>query len=64
MKPIVSILAELPESLHLVLTQYLDAHPECDQDQVLVAALSLFLMQNGDRDSVSVATFANCNLDL
>lgn len=50
MYPIVSILAELPESLHASLTTYLEKHPDWDQDQVLTAALSLFLMQNGDCD--------------
>lgn len=69
----ISIFAELPESLHAVLSQYLDTHPECDRDQVLIAALALFLMQNGDRNSISakrisegngVAAFANGNFDL
>lgn len=56
MTPIVSILADLPESLHESLTTYLEKHPDWDQDQVLTAALSLFLMQNGecDRDTSSL----------
>jgi hypothetical protein len=48
MNSIVTILADLPESLHTSLVHYLDQHPNWDQDQVLTAALSLFLMQNGE----------------
>jgi predicted TPR repeat methyltransferase len=56
MYPIVSILTDLPEALHNSLTQYLEQHPDWDQDQVLTAALSLFLLQNGecDRQTTSV----------
>jgi predicted TPR repeat methyltransferase len=56
MYPIVSILTDLPEALHSALTLYLDQHPDWDQDQVLTAALSLFLLQNGecDRQTTSV----------
>ena len=50
MYPIVSILTDLPEALHTSLAQYLDRHPDWDQDQVLTAALSLFLLQNGECD--------------
>jgi hypothetical protein len=42
----ISILAEIPEDLHQSLKQYLDVNPHWDQDRVLSAALSLFLMQN------------------
>lgn len=44
----VSILAEIPEDLHQSLKNYLDTHPDWDQDRVFAAALSLFLLQNGD----------------
>ncbi|MDC0832880.1 hypothetical protein CKA32_005897 [Geitlerinema sp. FC II] len=44
----VSILAEIPEDLHQSLKSYLDSHPDWDQDRVFSAALSLFLLQNGD----------------
>ncbi|MGL5196796.1 MAG: DUF2811 domain-containing protein, partial [Chroococcales cyanobacterium] len=44
----VSILAEIPEELHQSLKGYLDSHPDWDQDRVFAAALSLFLLQNGD----------------
>lgn len=46
----VSILAEIPESLHDSLKNYLETHPDWDQDRVFSAALSLFLLQNGDSD--------------
>ncbi len=44
----VSILAEIPEDLHESLKSYLDTHPDWDQDRIFAAALSLFLLQNGD----------------
>jgi predicted TPR repeat methyltransferase len=50
MSPTVSILAEIPEELHQTLRGYLETHPDWDQDRVFAAALSLFLMQNGDSD--------------
>jgi Protein of unknown function (DUF2811) len=50
MNTTVSILADIPEELHLSLKQYLEAHPEWDQDRVFAAALSLFLIQNGNGD--------------
>lgn len=46
----VSILSEIPEELHTALTQYLETHPDWDQDRVFAAALSLFLLQNGECD--------------
>lgn len=44
----VSILTEIPESLNDALLQYLEDHPKKERDQVFTAALSLFLMQNGN----------------
>ncbi len=44
----VSILAEIPEELHESLRSYLENHPSWDQDRVFAAALSLFLLQNGN----------------
>jgi hypothetical protein len=46
----VSILTEIPEPLHESLKGYLETHPDWDQDRVSSAALSLFLLQNGDSD--------------
>lgn len=50
MSTTISILADIPEELHDALTGYLDTHPDWDQDRVLSAALSLFLMQQGKTD--------------
>lgn len=47
MSTTVSILAEIPEELHETLKNYLESHPDWDQDRVFAAALSLFLLQNG-----------------
>lgn len=47
----VSILTEIPEPLHESLQGYLDSHPEWDQDRVFCAALSLFLLQNGENST-------------
>ncbi|MDJ0704053.1 MAG: DUF2811 domain-containing protein [Leptolyngbyaceae cyanobacterium MO_188.B28] len=46
----ISILAEIPEELHESLQGYLETHPTWDQDRVFCAALSLFLLQNGQSD--------------
>ncbi len=46
----ISILAEIPEELHASLQDYLERHPDWDQDRVFAAALSLFLLQNGECD--------------
>ncbi|NEP57643.1 MAG: DUF2811 domain-containing protein [Symploca sp. SIO2G7] len=48
MNATVSILAEIPEELHESLKGYLENHPNWDQDRVFSAALSLFLLQNGN----------------
>lgn len=50
MNTTVSILAEIPEELHDTLAQYLETHPDWDQDRLFAAALSLFLVQNGGCD--------------
>jgi hypothetical protein len=56
----VSTLIEIPEVLHQSLQTYLDTHPDWDQDRVITAALSLFLLQNrnpntqGDRQAARV----------
>lgn len=46
----VSVLVEIPEELHYSLSNFLETHPSWDQDRVLSAALSLFLLQNGRKD--------------
>ncbi len=42
----VSILTEIPETLHQSLQRYLDDHPTWDQDRVFTAALSFFLLNS------------------
>ncbi len=51
MNATVSILAEIPEDLHLSLKSYLGTHPDWDQDRVFCAALSLFLLQHVTSES-------------
>lgn len=46
----VSVLVEIPEELHNALSMFLETHSSWDQDRVLSAALSLFLLQNGRKD--------------
>lgn len=50
MNATVSILTEIPEELHESLKSYLETHLDWDQDRVFTAALSLFLLQNGNGD--------------
>ncbi len=50
MKITVSILAEIPEELHESLKGYLYSNPSWVKDRVFSAALSLFLLHNGDSD--------------
>ncbi|MGF1574619.1 MAG: DUF2811 domain-containing protein [Synechococcaceae cyanobacterium RM1_1_27] len=59
MNPSVSILAEIPEELHDTLKGYLTQHPDWDQDRVFTAALSLFLLQNGDTDRRAARIYLN-----
>lgn len=42
----ISLLVEIPEILHESLRSYLEMRPDWDQDRVITAALSLFLLQN------------------
>lgn len=48
--PRISLFAEIPEELYEALQAYLETHPNWSQHRVFSAALSLFLMQNGDCD--------------
>ncbi len=49
----ISILAEIPEELHGALSCYLETHANWDQDRLFTAALSLFLIQNGESNNTS-----------
>lgn len=41
----ISLVAEIPTSLHLCLQRYLNNHPDYDQDKVFTEALSRFLKE-------------------
>jgi len=47
----ISLLVEIPEVLHESLRTYLEVRPDWDQDRVITAALSLFLLQNRGAES-------------
>ena len=53
MTPTIALLAELPETLHFALTQYVEKHPDWDQDRAIAAALSLFLMQSSSESTMN-----------
>ncbi|TAE58352.1 MAG: DUF2811 domain-containing protein [Nostocales cyanobacterium] len=57
MKATVNILTEIPETLHESLKGYLETHPDWDQNRVLTAALSLFLLQNGESDRYAARVY-------
>ena len=44
----VSLVIEVPESLHQATQKFLDARPDWDQERLMQAAMSLFLMQMPD----------------
>jgi hypothetical protein len=50
MSATVSILIKIPHTLHEPVQNYLETHPDWDEDRLLAAAVSLFLLQNGDDD--------------
>lgn len=61
MKTNVSLSTEIPQELHESLQRYLDEHPTWDQDRVLAAALSLFLLQNSqNKVEQSPETYRSC----
>lgn len=43
----VSLMIEIPETLHQSVQDYINTHELWSQERVMQAALSLFLMQNG-----------------
>ena len=59
----ISILAEIPEELHESLKRFLETHPTWDQDRVFCAALSLFLLQNGQSDRNTSRIYLNTMFD-
>jgi hypothetical protein len=50
MSATVSIFIKIPNKLHEPVKTYLDTHPDWDEERLLAAAVSLFLLQNGDGD--------------
>ncbi|BAZ02836.1 hypothetical protein NIES37_68490 [Tolypothrix tenuis PCC 7101] len=50
MNATVSIFTEIPSPLHECLQDYLQQHPDWDENRLLTAAVSLFLLQNADSD--------------
>ncbi|BAY72721.1 DUF2811 domain-containing protein (plasmid) [Anabaena sp. FACHB-709] len=50
MNATVSIFTQIPASLHDCMQDYLQQHPDWDEKRLLAAAVSLFLLQNGDGD--------------
>ena len=46
MNSTVPLFTEIPETLQESMNNYLESHPDWDQNRVLTAALSLFLLQN------------------
>ena len=55
----VSLQVEIPEELHDCLKQFLEQRPMWDQDRTFSAALSLFLIQNGNRDHRASRIYLN-----
>lgn len=43
----VSLMVEIPETLHKSIQEYLDTHEMWSQERMMQASLSLFLLQNG-----------------
>jgi hypothetical protein len=60
MTPTISLLAELPETLHCALAQYIDSHPDWDQDRAITVAISLFLNQGPAEDATSLSPRETC----
>jgi hypothetical protein len=56
----VSLLAEIPETLHQSLRHYLDQHPTWDQDRVFTAALSFFLLNSESVEERDLAPHHVC----
>ncbi|HEY9888960.1 MAG TPA: DUF2811 domain-containing protein [Candidatus Obscuribacterales bacterium] len=59
----ISMLSEIPEDLHHSLSDFLESHPSWDQDRVFAAAISLFLLQNGRKDSTTSRIYLDTLFD-
>ncbi len=60
MLPTISLLAELPETLHGELAQYIEKNPDWDQNRAISVAISLFLNQGPSEKPVTTAVRENC----
>lgn len=57
----INLSTEIPQELHESLQRYLEEHPSWDQDRVLAAALSLFLLQNSqNKVEKNPQTYRSC----
>jgi len=53
----VSAVIDIPEPVFNALGHYLDSHPAWTQGSIVIVALCLFLMKNGETDSVITKTY-------
>jgi len=60
MFPTISLLAELPETLHSELAQYIEKNPDWDQDRAISVAISLFLNQGPSEELVTPVVRETC----
>ncbi|MEM6836055.1 MAG: DUF2811 domain-containing protein [Cyanobacteria bacterium P01_C01_bin.120] len=60
----ISMLSEIPEDLHQSLADFLEVHPDWDQDRVFSAAVSLFLLQNGRKDQTTSRIYLDTLFDM
>lgn len=60
----VTMLSEIPEDLHGSLADFLEKHPDWDQDRVFSAAISLFLLQNGRKDQATSRIYLDTLFDM
>jgi len=58
----ISLLTELPEPLHVALTQYVESHPDWDQDRAIAMAVSLFLNQTPQEQAPQNFSLDRCLL--
>jgi Protein of unknown function (DUF2811) len=47
----IAIEVEIPKALHVDIQAFLDMHKQFSSDQVIAAAIGLFLLQNSDRET-------------
>ena len=60
MSPTISLLAELPETLHSELAKYIEKNPDWDQDRAISVAISLFLSQGLSEEHMAPVARETC----